>query len=284
MEVQLSVDTLVLVGLLEKNEIEYIHDCFSLEYNNRDFAFDYSLLANNFRVFTGLRNHFCRNKHYNSMIVIPKTPSAPLPSSLVEIINMTKWIPKRIDLAFDFSEETKKHCFLQRYGNSKLDDGDGEFEGGMYFGKLTNNRSKCKALLYDRNSKERDYKQSNIRYINSTRLEFRMNNDLKIHPSIHELNDDYIIKELGKYNFIQNVHELPVTKRDKNRLIKAMASAKEYEKQWAKFDKNEVRRIKKVLKENRVPLEDIYKEKRENLLSYLSNNGLEVGYVKVANL
>jgi hypothetical protein len=269
---QLSIDTFILVGKLSKEQIEKMCDYFYLQKKNwyQDRYFHYNIHIGNIIIKYSPRNPFAWN-NYNTMIVITRNASnTHIPHSLKEILKFNTWKSKRIDLAFDFSNNTPFSTFpnrliMKHHGNVsflQLNQNDKEWNT-EYLGTL-NSRTEVKACCYDRNEKEVD-RGTGIEHEYPLRFEVRLFPKLNEFNNLNRIDHGWIENKLSKYIFIPDIEALPLNKWDKRKLFKVQ----ENYNYWREIQPQKQKEIKRVVNSLRVPFDDIYCSHKETLFSFL---------------
>lgn len=263
---KLSIDTLHVVSLLNEQQQEIIYDRFVFRKNHPTHRFHYTMKMNNpLFIINSMPRNISTYKWYNTMLIFQRDilNREYVPYSIQEILQMTTWKIKRIDLAFDFQTPTEKSLILKHHGNVQFD--KNEKWSCTYLGKLKNNQSESKVAFYDRNRKEQEHNTGIVHDYHS-RFEVRLYpklNDEAVY--LQSPNHDWIKKHLSKYIFIENIDDLPLkNKWEKNRLYKIQ---KDYS-YHKKLKPKEWKYLKQICKENRVPLEMIYEQQKYDLFSF----------------
>lgn len=269
---EISIDTLTLVAKLTYEQQEELANRIILYHNNQyqDQYFRYSRVINNIIIKVSPRNPLTAI-NYNTMIIFPKNASlSKVAYSIREILQFDTWKIKRIDIAFDFSNNTPFSSFSNRlimkhHGNVKFlqqskNDKDWKSE---YVGSL-NPKTEAKACCYDRNEKESDM-GTGIVHDHPLRFEVRLYPKLNEYNTLTRIDHGWIEKKLEKFIFVPDIELLPINKWDKRRLYKIQEDY-DYLKQ---LPSPKQKKLKRVAKEHRVAFEDIYSINKEQLFSFL---------------
>lgn len=272
-DVKVSVDTFILVAKLSEEQQEELFDRIVFHQNSvfQDRYYHYSRRINNsITIKTFPRNPYTRI-HYNTMLIFAKHPaSIQIPYSILEILQQNSWKVKRVDIAFDFTNNTPFSTFPNRlimksHGNVKIlqqnqNDKDWKAE---YVGSL-NSRIEAKACCYDRNEKENDLK-TGIEHDFPLRFEVRLYPRLNEYNFLTKIDHGWIETKLRKFIFIPDIETLPLNKWDKRKLYKVQ---EDYD-YWKVIKPLKQKEIKRIVKAHRVPFEELYSSCKETLFSFL---------------
>lgn len=270
---KVSIDTMIFVASLTHEQTEKLLNRIMLHPKNlyEDRHFKYSRKLKNIVIKAKPRNPLTYI-NYNVMLIIEKnTSSTEIPYSIKEILQFDTWKIKRMDIAFDFSNNTPFSTFpnrliMKHHGNVKFlqqnnNDKDWKSE---YIGSLSS-KTEAKACCYDRNEKEID-RGTGIVHDYPLRFEIRFYPKLNEYNSITNIDHGWIENKLSKFIFIPDIDQLPFNKWDKRKLYKIQENY-EFLKTLKETKQRELK--KRVLK-HRVQFEGIYIHNKKNLFSFLS--------------
>ncbi|MBY0123616.1 hypothetical protein [Bacillus sp. S/N-304-OC-R1] len=266
-DIQLSIDTLTLVAKLTLIEKQKLKNYFTF---NRRTDYFYSAITSKkpFFVLNLNPRNMYSYKYYNVMLILQNETLINMPESIRETLFAFDWKVKRMDIAFDSKLDYSRHVFLKPHGNSKVfsrSDWSGYYVGSNY--------SKSKLAVYDRNKKEQARK-TDIEHLYKTRFEFRIRPKISIAPSIHNIDDDFIMNELSKYNVIEDAESMETTKWNINRLInlkKGLHLKRAYKDRWIRYGRKVQSELKQIVKEERIPFERLYQNKKESIFNWLTH-------------
>jgi hypothetical protein len=219
--VKLTIDTLHVTGLLNEQQQEMIYDRFVFRKNYPTHRFHYTMKMNNpLFIINSMPRNISAYKWYNTMLILQRDilNREYIPYSIQEILQMTAWKIKRIDLAFDFQTPAEKSLILKHHGNVKFD--TNEKWNCEYLGSIKNNQSVSKVAWYDRNEKEQE-QQTGIIHDYPNRFEVRLYPKMNDEIYLLSPNHDWIMEHLAKYIFVENIDDLPLQNGwQKHRLFK----------------------------------------------------------------
>lgn len=281
-DVQISVDTMILVAKLSYEQQEELCERIVLEQRTQyqDKYFHYSRKINNIIIKTFPRNPLM-NINYNTMLIFEKkASSATIPYAILEILQFDTWKIKRLDLAFDFSNNTPFSTFqnrliLKHHGNVKfLQQGKGPNNWNSEYLGTTNSKTEAKACCYDRNKKEADYGDPSVQHDHPLRFEVRLYPKLNEFNFLKRIDHGWIETKLSKFIFVPDIEQLPLNKWDKRKLYKIQEDY-DYLKSIKPLVKQ--KEIKQAIRDNRVPFEEIYASNKETFFSFLKMQPIQVG-------
>lgn len=263
-KMKVAIDTVILVAKLDYEEKEFINDRFMM--NGSSEFFRNSIVSKKpfFVINLNPRNRFAK-RHYNAMMIIQSETLRNMPASLAEIIAQFNWKFKRIDIAFDSKRDFEKHAFIKHHGNVKTWQGTGW--RGYYIGSKA---SKTKLNAYDRNKNKQD-RGSAIRHEYGTRFEVRIRPKLTDAGTIHNIDDEMLLKELAKYIIVEDASLLNTNQWHINRLYNlknGLAIEDDYKNRWERYGKKNQQELKMITKQNRIPFEDLFIEQKDNLFQW----------------
>jgi hypothetical protein len=269
---KVSIDTMILVAKLTHEQREKLFNRIMFHPKNlyEDQHFKFSRKLKNIVLKAKPRNPLT-SINYDVMLIIEKNTSlTDVPYSIKEILQFDTWKIKRMDIAFDFSNNTPFSTFpnrliMKHHGNVKFlqqnnNDKDWKSE---YIGSLSS-KTEAKACCYDRNEKEID-RGTGIVHDCPLRFEIRLYPKLNEYNSIRNIDHGWIESKLSKFIFIPDIEQLPFNKWDKRRLYKIQENYVFLKT----LKETKQRELKKRILKHRVQFEDIYINNKKNLFSFL---------------
>lgn len=266
-DITINVDTLILVATLSIEEKQSLKNYFAFSRGNDYF---YSSIASKdpFFVLNLNPRNIYSLKYYNAMLILQNETLINMPMSIREILFSFDWKIKRIDIAFDSKVDYSKHVFLKPHGNTKV---YSRSEWSGYY--IGSNYSKSKLAVYDRNKKEQARKKE-IEHVYKTRFEFRLRPKVSCAPSIHNINDEFIMNELSKYHVIEDVRNIGTTQWNINRLTnlkKGLHLKRDYKNRWSRYGRKVQCELKEIVREERIPFELLYQANKGSIFSWLND-------------
>lgn len=260
--VSISLDTIWLVGKLSWLDREELLNSFKFISNKEKYFFQHA----HFNPELGLSilinpEH---QKHYNVCLKLQnKLIEKPLPSVIKDIIVKYNWMVRRFDIAYDIPLPLELSYSIQHHGNIKNYNRK-EWETTLYIGDIRK-RWNSISIHYDRNEKERSLK-SNKTYEKFNRFELRIRPTLSDRGKffLEDLvkgNVEKILKQMARYSFIPSILQVKSTVKDRN-IIKKVSENYSYLKELKPKD---ARRIRKIIKENKMPLDVLFLTNREKM-------------------
>lgn len=266
-DIEVNVDTLILVAVLSIEEKQYLKNYFAF---NRGNDYFYSSLTSKkpFFVLNLNPRNMYSHKYYNVMLILQNETLINMPESIREILFAFDWKVKRMDIAFDSKLDYSRHVFLKPHGNTKA---YSRSEWSGYY--VGSNYSKSKLVVYDRNKKEQA-RETDIEHLYKTRFEFRIRPKISYAPSIHNIDDEFIMNELSKYNVIEDAKSIETNQWNINRLInlkKGLHLKRDYKDRWSRYGRKVQNELKQIVREERITFERLYQANKESIFSWLTH-------------
>lgn len=263
-EFEIGLDTMHLIAKLTKEEMQSIYDNFDFKRSNRNYRHTIHLSDYDMRINLSPKKQEC-HRYFNATIHLHKGFfTSDIPDSLMEIIQSIDWSVNRLDIFYDFKTDKQDSILFKHHKRLK----DSHYGNETYyvgFDKDEPDDKRKKSIIhYDRNVKMKKYNLPIIHEYGNRlepRLKFAMK-DMKLHSMNHEL----IMKELKRYRFISDINAINTKKWNKNYLY----SMQHDYNQFLSYPLKKQRAIRKVLKDNREPLEQYYDRHRAELFSFLT--------------
>ncbi|MEI4770997.1 hypothetical protein WAX74_15345 [Psychrobacillus sp. FJAT-51614] len=266
-DIEVNVDTLILVAILSIEDKQYLKHYFAFNRGN-DYFYSSVTSKKPFFVLNLNPRNMYSHKYYKVMLILQNETLINMPESIRETLFAFDWKVKRMDIAFDSKLDYSSHVFLKPHGNTKVYSRN-EWSG-YYIGS---NYSKSKLAVYDRNKKEQARKKD-IEHLYQTRFEFRFRPKISCAPSIHNIDDEFIMNELSKYQVIEDVWNIETTQWNVNRLInlkKGLHLKRDYKDRWSRYGRKIQSELKQIVKEERIPFELLYQANKESIFSWLTH-------------
>lgn len=264
--VSISLDTIWLVGKLSYVDREELIDSFKFISNKSKYFYQYA----HFNPELGLSilinpEH---QRHYNVCLKLQnKLLEKPLPETIKIILNKYNWMVRRYDIAYDIPLPIEDSYSIQHHGNIKNYNLE-EWESTLYVGDIRKRWSSI-SIHYDRNKKEQGYNSEKI-HEKFNRFEIRIRPNLSDRGKLflEELitgNLDKTLKQMARYSYIPDIQKVKSTVKDRN-FIKKISADYSY---FKKMEPKDARRVRKIIKENKMPLDLLFLQARERIFKNL---------------
>lgn len=272
---KVSIDTIILRVKLTDEQKEFIYDRFYYGFH-RSKHYRYSLYFDEMGFTLQLSpKKSVLHSYFNATITLHRKffQRDYIPHSIIDILTFIDWSIVRLDIAFDYKISKQNSLLFKHHGNLK----DASYENETYYVGNHKSQKKSHTLVnYDRNIKEIK-RGTGIHHEYSNRLETRFKfkmADMKLSNMNHNL----IHNKLKKYLFLSDIDQLNTIGYRKNRIRKMQHNYKQLDT----YDKKEAATIRKLIKTQREPLEEIYKSNITNLFDFM--NYKETYLIKLATL
>lgn len=259
---KISLDTMVLRVKLTDEQRDFIFDRFYYDFH-RSKHYRYSLYFKEMGFTLQLSPKInLLHSYFNATITLHRKffRRDYIPHSIIDILKYIDWSVVRLDIAFDYRNSKQDSLLFKHHGSLK----EASYENETYYVGNHKSQKKSHTLVnYDRNLKEIK-RNTGIEHEYNNRLEARFKFKM-VDMKLNHMDHTMIYKQLKRYLFISQIDKLFTNGYRKNRIRKIQHNYK----QLKLYEYKEAAIIKKLIKDQREPLEEFYKLNIVNLFGFM---------------